>query len=293
MLTYAHSPTYRPNTTIHAARGFGAGSGVGFSSFVAGTRTGGANDEGAPVALSTGSTKKKTGLLKIWNIKWSLKNIWQMMTGICQSTLTFDDDIDSVAFSPDGSKIAVVCRREMQIFDSETTAKLGSPLTVGIASVVFSPDGSKIAVAPYGTYNEIQLFDAETLAKLGSPLTVDKTVHALAFSPDGRKIAAAHGEEIQMFDGETHAKLGSSLKGDHEIIYVSFSPDGKILAAADRSYDKGQSVRLYDTVTGDVKSTNTSRVCQKMISVSFSPTGGVIAAGLNDFDDRNIHISYF
>ena len=55
MLAYAHFPTYRPNTTIHAARGFGAGSGGGFSSFVAGTRTGGANDEGAPVALSTQS----------------------------------------------------------------------------------------------------------------------------------------------------------------------------------------------------------------------------------------------
>jgi WD40 repeat protein len=233
--------------------------------------------------------------LKIWNIKWSLKNIWQMMTGTCQSTLTFDDRIDSVAFSPDGSKIAVVCRREMRIFDSETTAKLGSPLTVGTDNVVFSPDGSKITVAPYVRYNEIQFFDVETHSNLGSPLTIDSTVHALVFSPDGRKIAAAHGKEIQMFDGQTYSKLGSSLKGDDEfkeIIHVSFSPDGKILAAADRSCDS-QCVRLYDTVTGDVKSTDTSRVCQKMISVSFSSTGDVIAAGLNDFDDRTIHILYF
>ncbi len=47
----------------------------------------------------------------------------------------------------------------------------------------------------------------------------------------------------------------STLSGDKQINCVAFSPNGKILAAGDGgSYEAG-SVRLHDTVTGDVKST--------------------------------------
>jgi WD40 repeat protein len=86
------------------------------------------------------------------------------------------------------------------------------------------------------------------------PVTVDKGVSSVAFSPDGAKIAAAHWKEISIFDAQTQAKLGSPLRGDQPINCVAFSPDGKILAAGDGLSMSG-SVRLYDTVTGDVKST--------------------------------------
>ncbi len=45
------------------------------------------------------------------------------------------------------------------------------------------------------------------------PLTVDSAVYSVAFSPDGSKIAAGHGENIQIFDAQTQAKLGSPLTG--------------------------------------------------------------------------------
>ena len=49
----------------------------------------------------------------------------------------------------------------------------------------------------------------------------------------------------------------STLSGDKPINCVAFSPDGKILAAGDGQMFEAGSVRLYDTVTGDVKSTLT------------------------------------
>jgi WD40 repeat protein len=55
--------------------------------------------------------------------------IWETSTGTCVSTLTVDSEVRSVAFSPDGSKIAAAHSNEIQIFDTETQAKLVSPLT--------------------------------------------------------------------------------------------------------------------------------------------------------------------
>jgi WD40 repeat protein len=55
--------------------------------------------------------------------------LWNATTGNCQSTLTVVSEVNSVAFCPDGSKIAIAHWRHIQIFDSQTQAKLGSPLT--------------------------------------------------------------------------------------------------------------------------------------------------------------------
>jgi WD40 repeat protein len=88
----------------------------------------------------------------------------------CQSTLTVVWAVTSVAFSPNGSIIAVAYFKKIQLFDAQTQAKLGSPLNVDsqVESVAFSPDGSFIAAA---YRNKIQLFDAQTQEKRGSPLS--------------------------------------------------------------------------------------------------------------------------
>ena len=45
------------------------------------------------------------------------------------SPLTVDSPVYSVAFSPDGSKIAAAHSNGIQVFDAQTQAKLGSPLS--------------------------------------------------------------------------------------------------------------------------------------------------------------------
>jgi WD40 repeat protein len=54
--------------------------------------------------------------------------LWNTNTGDCVSTLTVDNGVSSVAFSPDGSKIAAADTK-IQIFDTQTQAKVGSPLS--------------------------------------------------------------------------------------------------------------------------------------------------------------------
>jgi WD40 repeat protein len=78
-----------------------------------------------------------------------------------------------------------------------------------------------------------------------------------------------------------------------EINCVAFSPDGKILAAGlrgeGRNRDQNGSVRLYDTVTGDVKwtqnlgiVTGNSTLNNNVTSISYSPAGDMIAAGCKE-----------
>jgi WD40 repeat protein len=55
--------------------------------------------------------------------------LWDVEMGSCKCTLTVDSDVTSVAFSADGSKIAAAYSRNVQLFDAQTQAKIGSPLT--------------------------------------------------------------------------------------------------------------------------------------------------------------------
>jgi len=80
-----------------------------------------------------------------------------------------------VAFSPDGSKIAAGHGREIQIFDAQTQAKLGSPLTGhtgNVLSVCFDHTGKKLASGGGSGDHSVRLWSTESGAPIGSPLTV-------------------------------------------------------------------------------------------------------------------------
>jgi WD40 repeat protein len=71
-----------------------------------------------------------------------------------------------------------------------------------------------------------------------------------------------------------------TLGGDRHttINCVDFSLDVKIVAAGDGKFQEAGSVRLYDTVTDDVKSTLSSND-DPVFSVCFSPCGTKIVSG--------------
>jgi WD40 repeat protein len=86
-------------------------------------------------------------------------------------------------------------------------------------------------------------------------------VKAVCYSPDGSKLARAEGREVVVCDACT-GFVQKTLRGDKHINCFAFSTDGKILAAGDGTYFEAGFVRLYDTVTGDVKSTLTGHTTQ-------------------------------
>jgi WD40 repeat protein len=106
-------------------------------------------------------------------------------------------------------------------------------------------------------------------------------VNALAFSPDGRFLAAAGGKpgvdgEIRVWD--VAARRARVLTGDHtDALYgIAWSPDGKTLAAC--SYDR--LVSLWDVASGQHRLLKDHT--DAVYAVAFSPDGRRIASVAGD-----------
>jgi len=117
-----------------------------------------------------------------------------------------------------------------------------------ITSIDFSPDGQLLAVSGY---HEIILHKADGTEMVGRLIGLAERIESLAFSPDGKQIAAAAGSpgrfgEIQIWD-VAKKKLTLSVPSTFDTIYgVSWSPDGSKIAygCADNS------VRAIESATG-------------------------------------------
>lgn len=101
-----------------------------------------------------------------------------------------------------------------------------------ITSIAYSPDSSLLAVAGY---HEILIHKADGSALVARLVGLSERIQSLAFSPDGKSIAAAGGSpgrfgEIQVWEIETK-KLKLSHMITFDTLYgVSWSPDGSKLA---------------------------------------------------------------
>ena len=97
---------------------------------------------------------------------------------------------------------------------------------------------------------------------------------AVAFSPDGKRLAIATGAGIWFYDAQTYREM-ALLTGHTEVVRaVAFSPDGKTLASGARD----ATVKLWNVENGE----NTATFVRNSLgveSVAFSPNGKMLAAG--------------
>lgn len=148
-----------------------------------------------------------------------------------------------------------------------------------VSSLKFSPQGSLLAV---GGYQEVRLIDPRSGAMLASLSGHADYVRSIAFSPDGKMLAAAGGGpqrdgEIKIWDAQSHQLL-KTMRGHKDCIYsVAWSPDGNLLASG--SYDRA--VKLWDANTGkEVR--NLQDHIDAVFAVAFSPDGKHLASASQD-----------
>ena len=183
----------------------------------------------------------------------------------------------SVAFSPDGSQLAVGGYRDVRLLESasgKTAARLPGH-SGNVTGVAFSPDGKTLAACGGlpGASGEIRLWNVTTRkARVLTALHKD-VVYSIAWSPDGKTLAAgSYDRMVSLWNVATGE--GRLLKDHTDSVYsVAFSPDGTRLASA--SADR--TVKLWDLVSGKRLFTLGDSTAE-LYGVAFNPRGGEVAA---------------
>jgi WD40 repeat protein len=146
---------------------------------------------------------------------------------------------------------------------------------------VFSRDGRLLAAAM--SSGTVKVWHGRSGAERFSLPGHLAEVHGLAFSPDGRLLAAGCADydakrktrgEIKIWDLRT-GKLRFNLRRQHDMVLsVSFSPNGRFLASGG-----GTTIKLWDVASGK----EIRRIGGRMVQcVVFSPDGKYLASAGSD-----------
>ncbi len=191
--------------------------------------------------------------------------------------------VTAVAFSPHDATLASGSQDGTVILWDVATRRILARLSSGhggsapIDNVAFSPDGKGLAVG--SAAGTLRLWDVATRRPLGQPLSDGRgAVAGLAYSPDGRILAAGQGRAVVLWDAATGRPLGHSLVGAAgTVASVAFSPDGRTLAAG-----AGHGVVLWDVATRRPVGRPFRGHTRDVSTVAFSPDGTTLAAGSAD-----------
>jgi WD40 repeat protein len=203
-----------------------------------------------------------------------------------------------LAFSPAGSMALLAASAPssgVRLFDVRTkqeTRILQGP-TSGVNALAFSPEGKWLAAASGGPAEPGELFLWEFADGRAAPALEQSAgvFSCVAFSSDGKTVAAGTGKTVRLWDVTTR-KLQGVLEGHAaDVASVAFSPDCTMLAAAtleSRQYPDGVErktpgeVKLWKLDTGEVH--RTIQWSLRHGSVAFSPDGKLLAvAGWDEF----------
>jgi WD40 repeat protein len=244
---------------------------------------------GGPPLIATGGADDTVGL-------------WDSATGAQRNLVrAHSAPVDAVALLPGGQALTVSHEEKTyRLWDSATARQVSKGALGGkwIAASLVAPTAGLLAVSSFqtlpGTFEKtIPLIDVRA-GKVVRRLEGEAGMQAIAFTPDGRTLAAAQGSKQVVIWDAVAGKVLRRIELDREMDrYLSspaaaLSPDGKLLAlrlaVVDRRPGGGRVVRsqhfsVWDVTTGKQR-WSVPTALRETDSLAFSPDGKTLAQGL-------------
>ncbi len=208
--------------------------------------------------------------------------------GNIRRTINVNQPVCTVAFAPDGKKIALgtgdwakpEVPGDCVIFDAwqgKMIARINGHKQ-RLLRVQFSPDGTTLATSCRDKI--IRLWDAESGKLKGEFPEQQQAAKGMVYLPDGRLVTAGYDATIRFLDPAT-LKETRRIPGGMAMASLAVSPDGKMLITAESSAvgsGPGRIV-LWNVAAGKEIVRLKGHDC-RILGVAFTPDGrGVVAAG--------------
>ena len=196
---------------------------------------------------------------------------------------------NEIAYSPDGTKLAVASGIGIWIYDAQTGEALDlfPANRFGVRNLAFSPDGKMLISdsrdSTRSTFSRenlaIRLWDVETGRQIRTFIGHTHPITCLAFSPDGKTIASGSADYVvRVWDVESGRQLHRLIGPSGSVTSVVFSPDSKTVAA---SGSRQKFFKLWDVETGGNVRWFEGHT-EGVSSLAFHPDGKIIASGSYD-----------
>lgn len=175
----------------------------------------------------------------------------------------FRNYIFALGISHDGRRIVTGSNdRTIQIWDAETAAPIGGPLTGHrdiVNGVAFTPDDAQVVSA--SSDNTIRVWNAVPANSLAVPIA-NAVTSDVAISPDGRRIVGTDNEAITVRDAQTLQPVLPAMVG--ETYAIALSHDGSRIASLNATqvtiWDANTGAKLREWDTGQLVSSPFARI---------------------------------
>ncbi len=185
--------------------------------------------------------------------------------------------VTALAFSPDGTQLAVSGYFEVTIWNAASGAlvrRIGG-MPEHIVSLAWHPQRNVLAVAG-GTPSQwggVALVEAAAGFQTRWLCDLPESALSVAFSPDGSQLAAGGGDRTVRFFDTTSGRQTRVLKQHADWVQsVAFSPDGKLLVSASRD----RTARVFDAKTGELDATYSEQNAPLLAAI-FSGSNTVVS----------------
>lgn len=155
---------------------------------------------------------------------------------------------------------------------------------LNIPSVAWSPDGSRIAASssPMGispiAQSEVRIWDAITgeLQIRAKPLSAEAVVNTISWGPDGAEIAGGTSDSLVIVWSSVTGEVLRTFEHHDVVLSVAWSPDGRYIASS--SFDQDDFVRIWNAASGHPVTITTSQFASDL---SWNRTGSELVIAEN------------